>query len=300
MRGTSISSEFRCNWIKINHMETKELKFLLKLLGCANYRSAFSAKTFDSFKKEKGKICRDLGDRGFVDFSREIATVKILPAGRALLKLDAQLPLIPNELKVLESISKISVKIQPSKISVKSVYSVERDAILQRFHERGLIEVEMKIKKQKAEVWITDVGIEYLHDEYNPKGTGTISLDLLNNYIGFLRKSMQFKEEVYENPVEILPTEAELSSFSDQDILQTIQKLDQELGTENYLPIFHLRQKLQPPLERENLDQALYRLQRSDQIELSSLQEMSAYTPEQIDAGISQSVGGSLFFITVN
>ncbi|MEO8893146.1 MAG: transcription factor RcaD [Coleofasciculaceae cyanobacterium] len=281
-------------------MEIKELKFLLKLLGCNNYRSAVSAPSLRSITG-RDKLCRDLSDRGFVDFSREIATVKILPAGRALLKLDAeQLPLIPNELKVLESIGKASVKIQPSKITVKPVKSVERDAILQRFHERGLIEVEMKIKKQKAEVWITDVGIEYLHDEYNPKGTGTISLDLLNNYIGFLRKSMQFKEEVYENPVEILPTEAELSSFSDQDILQTIQKLDQELGTENYLPIFHLRQKLQPPLERENLDQALYRLQRSDQIELSSLQEMSAYTPEQIDAGISQSVGGSLFFITVN
>lgn len=281
-------------------METKELKFLLKLLGCANYRSAFSAKTFDSFKKEKGKICRDLSDRGFVDFSREIATVKILPAGRALLKLDTeQLPLIPNELKVLESISKTSVKIPTSKIT-KSVKSAERDAILQRFHERGLIEVEMKIKRQKAEVWITDRGIEYLHDEYKPKGTGTISLDLLNNYLRFFRKSMQVKEDFFEQPSEILPTEAEVSSFSDQEILQTIQKLDQELGTDNYLPIFHLRQKLQPPLEREDLDQALYRLQKSDQIELSSLQEMSAYTPEQIDSGISQSVGGSLFFITVN
>jgi hypothetical protein len=278
-------------------METKELKFLLKLLGCANYRASSA-----SLKSITGKdeLCRSLSDRGFVDFSREIAAVKILPAGRALLKLDAeQLPLIPNELKVLESISKASVKIPTSKITVKSVKSVERDAILQRFHERGLIEVEMKIKKQKAEIWITDRGIEYLHDEYNPKGRGNISLDLLNNYIGFLRKSMQFKEEVYENPVEILPTEAELSSFSDQDILQTIQKLDQELGTENYLPIFHLRQKLQPPLEREDLDQALYRLQKSDQIELSALVHAQDYSNEQVRAGISQRSGSPLFFIKI-
>lgn len=281
-------------------METKELKFLLKLLGCTNYRSAFSGKTFDSFKKDKGKICRDLGDRGFVDFSREIATVKILPAGRALLKLDTeQLPLIPNELKVLESISKASVKIPTSKISVKSVKSVERDAILQRFHERGLIEVEMKIKKQKAEVWITDRGIEYLHDEYNPKGSGNISLDLLNNYLRFFRKSMQLKEEVYENPEEILPTEAEVSTLSDPDILQTIQKLDKELGTDNYLPIFHLRQKLQPSLERESLDQALYRLQKNDQIELRALVHAQDYTTEQVKAGISQRSGSPLFFIKV-
>jgi hypothetical protein len=72
------------------------------------------------------------------------------------------------------------------------------------------------------------------------------------------------------------------------------------LGTDNYLPIFHLRQKLQPPLSREDLDQALYRLEKSNQLELSSLQEVSAYTPEQIDTGIPQDVGGPLFFIIVN
>ncbi|MGB5959962.1 MAG: transcription factor RcaD [Coleofasciculaceae cyanobacterium] len=277
-------------------METKELKFLLKLLGCANYRaSSASLKSITG----KDKLCRDLSDRGFVDFTREIATVKILPAGRALLKLDTQLPLIPNELKVLESISKASVKIPTSKIAVKSVKSVERDAILQRFHERGLIEVEMKIKRQKAEVWITDRGIEYLHDEYKPKGRGTISLDLLNNYLHFFRKSMQVKEDFFEQPSEILPTEAEVSNFSDQEILQTIQKLDQELGTDNYLPIFHLRQKLQPPLEREDLDQALYRLQKNDQIELRTLIHAQDYTTEQVKAGISQRSGSPLFFIKV-
>lgn len=281
-------------------METKELQFLLKLLGCANYRSAFSAKTFDSFKKDKGKICRDLSDRGLVDFSREIATVKILPAGSALLKLDTeQLPLTPNELKVLGSIGKASGKVTPSKITIKYIKSAEREAILQSFQTRGLIEVETKIKKQKAEVWITDRGIEYLHDEYNPKGTGTISLDLLNNYLRFFRKSMQVKEEVYENPEEILPTEAEVSTLSDPEILQTIQKLDKALGTDNYLPIFHLRQKLQPPLEREDLDQALYRLQKNDQIELRALVHAQDYTTEQVNAGISQRSGSPLFFIKV-
>ena len=72
---------------------------------------------------------------------------------------------------------------------------------------------------------------------------------------------------------------------TDQEILQTIQDLDQQLGTENYLPIFYVRQKLQP-LSREQLDQRLYHLQRNDQIELSSLQEATAYTCEQTDAGI--------------
>ena len=276
-------------------MDTKELKFLLKLLGCPNYRSSLSASGLKSITG-KDKLCRDLSDRNLVDFSREIASVKILLPGRALLKTNKdQLPLTPEELKVLESIGKASGKIIPSKITVKSVKSVERDAILQRFHERGLIQAETKIKRQKAEVWLTERGQEHLRDEYNPKGTATISLDLLNNYLRFLRKSQRVQPDGVSPVLAVT-----ISQPSDEEILQIIQNLDQELNTGNYLPIFHLRQKLQPPLSREQLDQALYRLLRTNQIELSSLQEAIAYTPEQIDAGIPQDVGGALFFITVN
>ncbi|PSO60788.1 MAG: transcription factor RcaD, partial [Cyanobacteria bacterium QH_2_48_84] len=57
---------------------------------------------------------------------------------------------------------------------------------------------------------------------------------------------------------------------------------------------------LQPPLSREDLDWALYRLEKNNQIELSALQETMQYTTEQIQAGIPQDVGGSLFFIVVS
>lgn len=288
-------------------METSdELKFVLKLLGCPNYRSSLSVSGFKDFKG-KDKICRDLGERGLVDYSREIASVKILPAGRAVLKTNKdQLPLTSDELKVLESLGKVSGKIAPSKIAVKSVKSAERDAILQRFHERGLIEVEAKIKRQKAEVWLTERGQEYLREDYIPKkgNQPVISLELLANYLRFLRKSLheQNTDSLTQAQPQAVPTSdaTPKSKPSDEEILQIIQHLDRELGTENYLPMFHLREKLQPSLSRDELDQALYRLQRNDKIELSSLQEAIAYTPKQIDAGIPQDVGGSLFFISVN
>jgi hypothetical protein len=269
-------------------METKELKFLLKLLGCANYRTGLSSSTFDGFKSEKNKICRDLGELEYVDYSREIATVKILPPGQALLKLDsAQLPIDDKELKVLEKIGKISGKIAPSEIKVSSIKSDERDAILKTLSERGLISAEIKMKRVKAEVWLTERGIEFLRDEYIPnKGVNpVISLELLGNYLRFLRKKC-------ENPPDI----------TDEEILETIKKLDKELGTENYLPIFHLRQKLQPSLLRDDLDQALYRLQKNDKIELRGLVHSKDYTQEQVNAGISQRSGSPLFFIklTVN
>lgn len=282
-------------------MDTNELKFLLKLLGFPDYRSSLSASGFKDFKG-KDKICRDLGDRDLVDFSREIAAVKILPAGRALLKMNTEeLPITDKELKVLDKIGKFSGKTAPSKITVSSVKAAERETILESLSERGLIEVEKKLKRTKAEVWLTERGQDYLRDEYTAKGFNpVISLDLLTNYLRFLRKSQHVQMDVHQEPSHKPTAAAPKSKLSDEEILQTIRHLDKELGTENYLPIFHLRQKLQPPLSREQLDQAMYRLLRNNQIELSSLQEAIAYTPEQIDAGIPQDVGGSLFFIAVN
>jgi len=282
-------------------METKELKFILKLLGCPNYRTGLSSSIFDSFKSEKNKICRDLGELEYVDYSREIATVKILPPGQALLKLDsAQLPIDDKELKVLEKIGKSSGKIAPSEIKVSSLKSDERDAILKTLSERGLIAIEIKMKRVKAEVWLTERGIEVLRDEYNPEGKANIDFNLLGNYVRFLRKNLRVKSEQVSTPDHVESYSDITSNISDEEILETIKKLDRELGTENYLPIFHLRQKLQPPLLRDDLDQALYRLQKSDKIDFSTLQEVSAYTPEQIDAGIPQNIGGQLFFLIVN
>lgn len=281
-------------------MDTNELKFLLKLLGCTNYRTSLTASGFKDFKG-KEKICRDLGDRELIDFSREIATVEILPPGDALLKLDrAELPISDRELRVLDKISKASGKIAPSKIK-SSLKAAEKEEILKTLSERGLIEVENKMKKTKAEVWLTQRGEEYLRSDYNPKGSAIISLDLLNNYLNLFRKTLRSKPESI--PTSAPTTEdspvVTIVNLTDEEILQTILKLDQELGTDNYLPIFHLRQKLQPPLSRDELDKVLYRLEESDSIELSTLAEPGDYTPEQVDAGIPQISGGSLFFITV-
>ena len=279
-------------------MDTNELKFLLNLLGCANYRSSLGKKPLEGLSG-RNTSCKKLGDRELVDYSREIATVKILPPGQALLKLDsAQVPITVKELKVLDKISKSS-GIAPSKIT--SVKAAERNAILKALSDRGLIEAEVRMKRTQAEVWLTQRGIEYLRDEYTPEGKANINLNLLNNYLRFLRQNFRVKPESapISSPVSENSAPETILNVSDQDILQMIEKLDKELGTENYLPIFHLRQKLQPPLSRDELDQALYRLQRTDKIELSSLLDPIPYTTEQINAGISQNVGGSLFFISV-
>lgn len=272
-------------------MDADELKFLLKLLGFTDYRAPLSKITFKSktTAAERDRVCSKLRDRELVDCSEEVTKLKIAPPGKALLKLDpAELPVTGHELKVLRASEK--EKIPPGKTGVPAA---ERQAIIQGLADRGLIELETKIK----EAWLSLRGQEYLRDEYTSKGSNpAISLDMLTNYLRFLRKSLRVQQSNGVLP----PAAAPMSKPSEEEILQMIRDLDRELGTENYLPIFHLRQKLQPPLSREELDRALYRLEKADRIELSTLAEPREYIPEQVDAGIAQANGGSLFFITVN
>lgn len=276
-------------------MDINELKFLLKLLGFPNYRASFTA--FSSVKG-KDKILQDLGDRELVDYTREIATVQISGAGQTVLKDPTQVPITDKELKVLEKISKAAGKIAPSQIKVSSLKAADKEAILNALKDRDLIEHEIKRARNKVEVTLTERGIEQLRDHYDPEGQAKITLDLLNNYVRFLRKTLRVKPET--DSTALPPVISTGEKISDEGILLFIAKLDRELGTDNYLPIFHLREKLQPPFSKDELDQALYRLEEANRIELSTLAEPRDYTLEQIDAGISQISGGSLFFITVN
>lgn len=279
-------------------MDINELNFLLQLLGCNDYRSSYDAIEFKSLKA-KDKTCLSLGKQRLIDYTREIAKVKILSHGQDLLKLDfKEVSITQEERQVLEKISKASEQISLSKITLPE--ASKRDEIIKVLIDKGLIEPEEKIKKTNAEVWLTERGIEYLRDGYVAEGAGNISLDLLGNYLRFMRKTLCGHSQQLSTPID----NAELSvekdtNIGDEEILEIIRNLDREIGSDNYLPIFHLRKKLQPPLTRDELDKALYRLQASDQIELSTLLDPTDYKPDEVEAGIIQNIGGSLFFITV-
>jgi hypothetical protein len=277
-------------------MEIKELKFLLKLIGQKNYQGKISELKPNSKTKisETEKICRILCDRELVECSETVTKIKINSAGKALLQVDADnLPVTIDELKILKACT--TKTITPGKTKVTPIQ--KREELITKLVKQGLITATATKIEQ---VRLTERGKKILLEEYNPKGTNSVlSLDLLDNYVRFLRKNLcsgssqsqiTVNREVGSNDKK--PT--------DEDILQTIIELDRELGTNNYLPIFHLRNKLQPPLSRKELDDALYHLQLQDKLELSSLVEAVHYTKEQLDAGIPQDVGGSLFFLMVN
>ncbi len=284
-------------------MQPVELKFLLKLLGFSNYRAKISDEKLKPNDKtsatERDKICRELSKRGIVSYSREVNKFKISPAGKALLNSNTtEVVLTDEQLKLLRACEREAI----SPGTVKGIAPEKRQSVVQDLETKGFIKVE---KEAIKEVWLTDQGYEYLLKECLPSGNSTISLNLLKNYLVFLRKAAQFSTA--KSTTQISASVGKISdstSFSakpdDETILGTIKALDKQLNTGNYLPIFHLRQKLQPPLSRDELDQALYRLQRQDKIELSSLVESIHYTPEQIEAGIPQESGGPLFFLVVS
>ncbi|WP_017663151.1 hypothetical protein [Baaleninema simplex] len=280
-------------------MDTRELKFLLKLLGMPDYRAPISQVKPNNRTKaaERDRLCHTLCDRGFVDCNEEIVQFRIAPPGNALLRLDtSRLPVTEDEIKVLKACAEESISPKDTDLDTE-----HRQVVIRKLVERGLIKAEKTIIQ---EVWLTPRGLDYLRHEYIPSGSALeLNLNHLACYLQFLRKfdssqtDTEAKPPSKPVPKPVNPQRRLTEKPNDTDIWYAVEELDRLLGTDNYLPIFYLRERLQPPLTREELDLALYRLQRGDRIELSSLQEAAHYTSEQIEAGIPQDIGGPLFFI---
>ncbi|ACK73492.1 conserved hypothetical protein [Gloeothece citriformis PCC 7424] len=273
------------------NIDVPSLKILLKLLEKPDYKAPVGqVKPNDKTKiSEQTRLCRQLKEQKYIDYSEETTKIKLTSTGKEVLKLELKnTPLSETELKILQGCIKGAIAPSQTKITP----AAKRDEAIEKAMQRGFLEVaETKIK----EVWLTDEGKEFLAREYVPSGGGNISLSkgMIGDYLRFLRKYLGGSTAPSFNNDKV-------QKWGDDEILQLIKDLDRELGTENYLPIFYLREKLQPPMSRDEVDQALYRLQRQDKLEMSCLVESVRYTNEQIQSGIPQDIGGSLFFLITN
>ena len=310
---------------------------LLKLLGFENHRAPVQkiAPNTKTSAVTRDRICRSLAARDLVELTEKVDQLTIAAPGRLLLEQDTtKLPITAEELKVLKASRKGPITPERTRIP-----SANRGKIIQNLIDRGFIRAvkktikEVRLSRRGLE-FLRD---EYSPSGSQPCYSGlTIgnyvrflreSLPAKEDTLDFPAESTREADEISGPSGEGRPglaiAKEKTSGISaprdkpsgkpsskpsskpsdkpnDEGVLKTIRDLDRELGTENYLPIFHLRQKLQPPLSRHELDSALYRLEEQDLIELSSLQEAIHYTSEQIDAGIPQEIGGPLFFIVAN
>lgn len=289
-------------------MEVRELKFLLRLVSLPGYKGKISQLKPTSSTKiaETEQICCQLRDRALVECHEQVIKFKLSQAGNALLQLKVKnLPLTTTELKILQACRDRVTTPPQIKLTPASI----RDQLIYSCIERGLITV---IASKIKQVWLTDRGKHYLLHEYIPQGHNSVlSLNLLNNYLDLFRNhnslgipnTKQFSPNLSirsNQPIAAASKPKKTPSLTDDRVLQTIRDLDRQLNTSNYLPIFYLREQLQSFLSREELDSILYRLQRQNKLELSSIVESSQYTNEQLLAGIPQNIGGCLFFLIVN
>ncbi|OAB54875.1 hypothetical protein AY600_17335 [Phormidium willei BDU 130791] len=270
-------------------METKELKLLLQLLGCSDYRGKMAAVKPTSGTKvsETQRFCRKLADRELVTLHEEIKKFKISPAGQTLLNADLEnLPLSDAELTVLQVAAKGLSTPGDTKLPAN-----QRQSVLLSLCDRGLLRA---IERKIVEVSLSARGKEFLRDDYfdaNARRNLQLNAQLLTNYVQFMRTWINSAPT---------PNPTLKAKPSDSELIEIIRKIDARLPTNNYTPIYHLRAEVQPPMTRDELDQALFRLIEDDKIQLSSLQEGMDYTNEQFAAGIPQEFSSPLFFIIVN
>lgn len=285
-------------------LKPAELKFLLKLLGCENYQGAIATLSPDSKTSptERDRICKSLHEKGLVDYDSEVGRFVIAPPGRTLLTLDSKtLLLTPDELKALKSCHGSTT---PGKLS--TVPTESRQSILLNLAERGLIKITKTTIKN---VWLSTDGKQHMLYHYTPAGTYPfVSGDLLANYVQFLR--MHLGSLPSDGPIvktltsnaqpepEIEP-EPEPAKPDRKALVATIRQLDASLETHNNLPLFYLREKIQPPLVREELDDMLQALRRNNRLQLKPLKNKADYSTAQIAAGIPEQNGNILFFVTV-
>lgn len=262
-------------------LDTIELKFILNLVNKPNYLSPISQIKPNSKTKasERDKICRQLQEKQLVDYTSQRHTIKLTAAGKSLLKLaKGEHLLTDKELKIIQGCQDGAITPSQIKISPAS----QRDEAINSLIEKGFLEeASNKIK----EVWLTEKGKTYLAQDFTPTGGGNVTLSkkMLGDYIQFLRQFVK-------------PSPSK--KWTDEEILELIKELDQELGTDNFLPIYYLREKVQPPLSRNDLDQALYRLEKQRLLEMSKLSEDPKYPRQQVSAGIKTPGGKILFFLT--
>lgn len=287
--------------LEIDEMDIKEFKILLKLLQKEDYKSIPSSINPNEKTKtpETLKWCRQLSNRNFVELTEEIEGVSITSTGKTLLK-QQKCPeaLTEKDWQVLQFFLNTSKILKPADIKIKGLKAPQRNEIIKKAVQRGFLKVN---SYKITHVTLTQVGQNFLATEYLPRGGNiTISSKMLEYFLCFLREYWQQNQGSDSDLESKKELRKNLPISTDEKVLHTIIELDKELNTDNYLPIFHLRNKFQPPFTREQLDQSLYRLQSQNKISMDCLVKAAEYSETDYRAGIPTNIGGPLFFIMIN
>lgn len=281
-------------------MEIQYLRILLKLLGQNKYQGKIAdIKPNNQTKIEATqKLCYELYDKELIKIEEKIISIKANKKNKQLLNTNKKENILEN--KILKQCIDKNIKVSEIKITPAS----KRDLLIEKLVKENLINIS---EKKITHGELTEKGKQFLAEEYLTEGLGNITLtkSLLNNYLTFIRHYY-----IPKNQEKISSTKHLISEVKDEninhnkpiisdDILQTIIQLDRTFNTDNYLPIFYLRNEYKSVLQRHELDSMIFTLQKENKISLSRLVDASQYSVEEYDAGIPQSIGYPIFYLIV-
>lgn len=263
-------------------MEIQHIKILLKLLGKDNYQGKIGdvkPNTKTNIEQTQ-KLCYELYNNKLIHLKEKNVTIKTNNNGQQVLNNRENRNKL--EINILKKCKNREIRI--SKINI--IPASKRDLLIEKLVKENLIDITKKI----IHVELTNKGKQYLAEEYLAEGLGHINLTkaVFNNYLNFIRDYFIGK----------IPPKIK-EKITPDDILKTIIKLDRTLNTDNYLPIFHLRNEYKSLLSRDELDSMIFELQKENKISLSRLVDASQYSAEEYDAGIPQSIGYPIFYLIV-
>jgi len=264
-------------------LELAHIKLLLKLVAFPRYEGAINAKGIAPNSKTSQATCRrlarELVQRELIEAPPQIEKIHTTEAGTQA-AFDPAIPLEPAVRRLLKDARRKGVTLANK--SVRALGS-EPEATLRQLETQGLVTLAETMR------WIrlSEAGRRFLSETYRPTQTGgQFTPQMLGNYAAFLRS-------------ELAAAPAASPETLDADALyQTVERLQQDVPG-GLVPLYAVREAVEPPLDRATTDAHLYALARDDRIELITVQEQSNFTPQQLAAGIPQRAGGPLFYVTI-
>ncbi len=265
-------------------LELAHIKLLLKLVAFPSDAGAINAKGMAPNSKTSLTLCRRL--------ARELARHELIEAPPQIIKIhtteagtqaafDPAIPLEPTVRRLLKDARRGGIT--PRHQATRAL-GADPEPPLRQLERQGLVTLDEAIH------WIrlTEAGRRFLREDYRPTQTsGQFTPQMLGNYAAFLRA------ELGTTPPAIPP-----KTLDAEALYQTVERLQQD-APGGLVPLYAVREAVEPPLDRASTDAHLYALAREDRIELITVQEQSNFTPQQLAAGIPQRVGGPLFYVTI-
>ncbi|MEL6249168.1 MAG: hypothetical protein AAFR15_14295 [Cyanobacteria bacterium J06627_15] len=258
-----------------------ERKFLDELWAQPGYRAEIETirPNPKTSATDRDRICQQLYDRELVDYTYDVTQFAIAPSGRLLLNLQTtSLPLTPMELWTLRACR--SHSISPARLPAK-VPVQDRQRVIRQLASRRLL----TLKKQRIQqVWLTLAGQRLCQRARFSTDRMPVSRPLM--------ASQQPGNDIHPDKLDrsllniTEPGKIQPDDIQPDDVLAWIHQLDEQVGTHNALPIFRLREWLQPPLTRSQVDQHLQTLQHQGRVELTALQDVSLYSDRQLAEGM--------------